>query len=76
MKSLVKFMWKVEESILWLMLLLFTLLGFVFIGATEDERHFIPYITDIVLSVFFVIVLAITLGEIIARRIQRFKQKI
>ena len=76
MKSLVKFMWKVEESILWLMLLLFTFLGFVFIGATEDERHFIPYITDIVLSVFFVIVLAITLGEIIARRIQRFKQKI
>ena len=76
MKSLVKFMWKVEESILWLMLFVFTFLGFVVINTTEDEHHFIPYITDIVLSVFFVIVLAITLGEIIARRIQRFKRKI
>lgn len=76
MKSLVKFMWNVEESILWLMFLLFTALGGIFITATEDEHHLMPYICDIVLSVISVIVLAITLGEIIARRIQRFKQKI
>lgn len=75
MKTLVNFIWKIEESILWLMLLLFTFLGGVFTTATEDEHHLMPYITDIVLSVISVIVLAITLGEIIARRIQLFKQK-
>lgn len=65
----------VEDYQLRLFTIVFTLVSLLSVASTEQPTSIIYYIGRVLLSVISVFFLAITCGELIARNVNRIKQR-